>query len=285
MAQPVKQVINRIRSVENIRKISSAMEMVSIAKLNRTEKFLYPARIHMKQADSFFRNCAGSGNLSHSPLAHNQAKGAADTVLVITSDNGLCGAYNSNVIRFAEEFFSSKGRDRFNLIVIGKKGFSYFKKAGVHIIESYLDLNGRYREDLVRQIHRNIISAFLFNKAACVYAIYSHFENALTHKPCLEQILPVENKYELLTQPIFEPDAAYVVRKFLPEYVFYRLRLIFLESFTCEHASRAFAMQLATDNAKELLEGLVLLKNKMRQATITQDIMEIISSAEALKGH
>jgi len=284
MPQSIKQIKNRIRSVENSKKVTSAMQMISVAKLNRMESRLFNMRPYALRLESIMYNLASlSPDL---PLEYFKKDPVRDRILfcVITSDSGLCGAYNQNIIHAAEEFLINNGADRLGLVLVGQKGLNYFRKSGAKIINSYVGLNAKFSQTVCDQITAQLIQIFLSGKASSVYLAYTSFENSIIQKPVIERLLSIEPKKLKPTEYIAEPDLKSILNDLVPQYLLVKMRLVFLEAFTSEHAARTVAMKTATDNAKELLEALVLLRNKVRQAGITQDILEISSSVEALRG-
>jgi F-type H+-transporting ATPase subunit gamma len=203
---------------------------------------------------------------------------------LITSDGGLCGSYNDNIIEVAEKFIIDSGAERVSLICVGKKGFNYFKRNDIKILNSYVGLNGRYLDKVSTEVTNELVDTFVSNRACQIYVAYTHFQSALIHKPRIEKFLNIERNITSRVEYILEPDLKGILGEILPNYISMKFKLMLMEAFTAEHSARTLAMKSATDNAKELLESLVLLRNKVRQANITQEIMEIISSSEALKG-
>ncbi|MDD5561809.1 MAG: ATP synthase F1 subunit gamma [Candidatus Omnitrophica bacterium] len=284
MLQSIKQIKSRIRSVENSKKVTSAMQMISVAKLNQTQSKLFSLRPYALKLEGLMHNLAC---LPHSlPLEYFKNNGARDNsvLCVITSDNGLCGVYNQNVIRAAEEFLEDSGRDKVSLILIGQKGLNYFRKSGVKIMNSYVGLNARFSQGVCDKITAQLIQVFLSGEAGSVFLAYSSFGNSIIQTALVEQFLSIKPKNLKPVEYIAEPNLKNILAGLVLQYLVVKMRLVFLEAFTCEHAARTVAMKTASDNAKELLEGLVLLRNKVRQAGITQDILEIASSVEALRG-
>ncbi|MCX5706799.1 MAG: ATP synthase F1 subunit gamma [Candidatus Omnitrophica bacterium] len=284
MVQTLKQIKNRIRSITSTRKVTSAMEMIAVNKLNRMSGTLSNLRpFALKLESLFYRLIQGREDIKNPFLARREP--VKNTLLcVFTSDNGLCSVYNNNVIRAAEEFIRKTRREKVKLVVIGKKGFSYFKNRGFSILYSYIGLNGRYSLKISDEITTKLCDIFLSGEADEVYLAYTYFYNAAVLKPTVVKFLEIKPQEEQKIDYIFEPDIKGILEKLIPEYISTKMRLVILEAFTSEHASRAVAMKKATDNAEELLGKLVLLRNKVRQANITREILEIISSAEALKG-
>ncbi|MFA5063284.1 MAG: ATP synthase F1 subunit gamma [Candidatus Omnitrophota bacterium] len=284
MIQSLKTIKNRIRSTENTEKVTAAMEMVSVAKLNKSEKSLLAIRPFVLNLDSIIRNLIGSEPLSTHTFLEPKIQTDRICLCVITSDSGLCGVYNNEVIRKAESFINSYGREKTGLVCVGRKGFNYFKKNNFKVTNAYVGLNGRFSDKVCVEIMNDLTEPFISGKVSQVYICYTHFKTALVCEQKVEKFLNIECDSQNKTNYILEPNKDLILNEILPKFISMKLRLIILESFTAEHSSRTVAMKAATDNAKELLQGLILLRNKVRQANITQEILEIISSSEALKG-
>lgn len=283
MIQSLKTIKNRIRSIENTKKVTSAMELVSVAKLNRVEKSLLNLRPYVAGLGNIMHNLISSSPKSRHAFLEEKDAGGKICLCLITSDSGLCGVYNNNIIRLSEEFIRERGKDKVSLVCIGRKGFNYFSKQGIGIIRSYLGANGRYSDNLCRQVNERLINLFVSGEAAQVHIAYTHFKTALVHKPTVDKFLNLEKAPQAKRDYILEPGINTILDWLIPKYLYMKLKMVILESFTAEHSARTIAMKSATDNARDLLEGLVMLRNKTRQANITQEIMEIISSSEALK--
>lgn len=285
MSQSLKAIKNRIRSIENTRKVTSAMQMISATKLSRLDGRLVQNRPFARQIESILNNLL-LGRLSGlSPFLEPRPSGERIVLCLITADNGLCGVYNNNVIACAEDFIKRRGKDKVKLVIVGKKGWNYFKNYRENILHSYLGLNGRYSDKVCDEILNNLTNLFLSKQADEIYFAYTRFKNALTNQVVTEKFLNIDIKPgEQKNEYIIEPNITRVMAELIPEYLSGRVRLALLEAFTSEHASRLVAMRTATENAKDLLNSLVLLRNKVRQAGITREIIEIVSAAEALKG-
>ena len=284
MSQSIKQIKNRIRSVENTKKVTGAMQMIAVAKLNRIEDALFALRPYAVKLENLMHDLAGSSQKSLSEYFKQNFKQGDVALCIITSDNGLCGAYNQNIIRLVEEFLKKNGADKVKLILIGQKGLTYFRPKPVEIINSYVGLNARFEQSVCDKITLELSQLFLSGKVDSVYLAYTYFANSIIQRATLERFLSIEPKKVRPIEYIADPDLKNILADLIPRYLKIKLQLVILEAFTSEHAARIVSMKTATDNAKELLEGLVLLRNKVRQAGITQDILEITSSFEALKG-
>jgi len=284
MPLPIKQIKNRIRSVENSKKVTSAMQMISVAKLNRMQNRLFSMRPYALELERLMYNLVSlSPDLSLDYFKKTNGRGNL-VLCIVTSDSGLCGVYNQNIIHAAEEFLRNNDAGRVSLVLVGQKGLNYFRKSGVKIINSYVGLNAKFSQAVCDKITTELIQVFLSGQASSVYLAYTSFENSIIQKAAIEQLLSIAPKKLKPIEYIAEPDLKNILAGLIPQYLLAKMQLVFLEAFTSEHAARTVAMKTATDNAKDLLEGLVLLRNKVRQAGITQDILEITSSVEALRG-
>ena len=278
------QIKNRIRSISNTQKVTSALEMISVSKLNRIDKALFSLRPYLSEMERILNNLINSKDKISHPFIGTKTESSKLGLCVITSDSGLCGVYNSNIIRLADEFVKNYGKDKIKLILIGKKGFNYFKKENASILNAYLGLNGRYSSQVCDEITKYLTDIYLSGQVDEIRVAYTHYKTALILKPEIEKFLNIETNEAEEEEYIYEKSKERVLEEIIPKYISLKMKQFILESFTSEHSARTVAMKTATDNADELLRILTLLRNKVRQANITQEIMEIIASAEALKG-
>ncbi len=295
MVQSLKSIKSRIRGITSTKKLTRAMEMISVSKLKRAENMLNKSRPYFLKIESFLKNIL-SGNIKTAhPWLENRPDKQRVALCLVTSDTGLCGSYNHAVLNTAEEFLKGYKPDNVKLVTFGKKGFSYFNKKGFSISYSYIGLNGRYSAASAEKVAKDLEGLFLSKEVDEVYIAYTHIGDNHRASPVLEKLFNIEYKkggdegscvsiQSGVGGLIFEPSIARVLEELLPVYVFSKMRIAFLNAFTAEHKARAVAMGEATKNARELLEGLILLRNKIRQSNITREIIEVISSAEALKG-
>ena len=284
MTGSLKEIKNRIRSIQSTQKITHAMEMVSIAKLRAVENRLPASRNYFLKIDGLLKDLLGDGFLLKNPLAQERAIKKTIALCVFTSELGLCGVYNDTIIRVAENFINREGRERVLLVAVGRKGFNHFKLRGFNIREKFLELNGRYSKTASSEILQFLTTLFLNKEADEVYVAYAHFETLSKNSPAIEKILnitPVEVKKE--KDFILEPDINGILDELIPLYLSEKIKSIMLNSFASEHSVRMMAMGEATKNADDLLDELFLSRNKLRQANITKEILEIVSSAEALR--
>ena len=284
MAQSIKQIKTRIRSVENTKKVTGAMQMISVAKLNRIQNQLFVLRPYALRLENLMHNLAGLSGENLSAYFKKGSARAPIALCLISSDSGLCGMYNQNIIHSVQEFLEKNNSQKIKLILVGQKGLNYFRTSGMEIWNSYIGLNAKFNQDFCNRITLELSNLFLSGQVSSVYLAYTYFENSLIQKARIEQLLNIQPRTIKPIEYIVEPDFKSMLADLVPRYLKIKMQLVLLESFTSEHASRTVSMKTATDNAKDLLEGLVLFRNKVRQAGITQDILEITSSVEALRG-
>jgi len=285
MIQSLRNIKLRMKSVENTKKITRAMEMVSASKLSRMKNTLYASKPYFSKVETLMRNVLKSADIAaNHPLLKKRPEIKSIAIFVVTSDAGLCGTYNDNMIRLTEEFVNKTGREKVEIIAIGREALNHFKKAGYRISDGHEDLHSRYSVEVASEIAESLKGMFLDGKVDEVYAAYTRFDSTLRHKPVVEKLLNIESQEKGGVEYIAEPDMASLLDELLSWYLHEKIRMIMLNSFTSEHSARMIAMKTATDNAKELMDSLTLLRNKARQTLITKEVIEIASSAEALKG-
>ncbi|MBI3321699.1 MAG: ATP synthase F1 subunit gamma [Candidatus Omnitrophica bacterium] len=284
----LRQIRGRLRSIHSTKQIMRAMQLVSGSKLKRAQGKLVQARTVVKFLDELLhRVLAASPDLDH-PLCKRHEE-APSAVVLFTSDAGLCGSYNTNLIQLAESHVQRDSPHRTRLIAIGKKGHRYFTKRGYPSSAAYLDLAGRPDAKAAETIGRAVMESFLSRRVGAVHVLYSQFFSSTVYRPTLRQWLPVEiprSPDPQITgsdeEYIFEPSAQRVFDDLIPRWALATFQLIMLEAFTSEHSARMIAMKSATDNAEELLRALTRQRNRMRQASITKELSEIVGTAEAL---
>ncbi len=285
MLESLRHIKSRIKGVENTWKVTRAMEMISVSKLRRVQDVLFAARAYFEKMNILLEDLLLSedGDFSH-PFFEERATAGKIAVCVVTSDSGLCGLYNDRILRAAQTYISRMGAEKVKLITVGKKGFSFFKRKGFFVERAFLGLHGRVNSDQLSEISKALRESFLNKEVDEVYVVYTRFEAAMRYRPTVERLFPIERAKGKTTKYFLEPDYESILSELIPFYAAKKLRLELLEAFTSEHSERTVAMRSATDNAKTLMESLVLLRNKVRQASITKEVLEIVSSAEALKG-
>jgi len=300
----LRQIRQSLRSVKSTKQIMRAMQLVSASKLKRAQGRLLQARMVLEFLDGVIARVLASAEQTRgaspeqrrgtaaSDLAHPlcATPEAGESALVIfTSDTGLCGSYNTNLIQLAESHLRRDSARATQIIYIGKKGYRYFTKRGYAAAESHLDLAGRPDPKKSEAIGRSLIERFLSGKVSSVDLLYSRFISSMTYRPTITRWLPIqpetltEGKKAAPEEYIFEPSPGRVFEELLPRWTLAKFQLLMLEAFTSEHSARMIAMKNATDNAETLIGELTTQRNKIRQASITKEISEIVGTAEALK--
>ena len=258
--------------------------MVSASKLSRVKGPFSSMKSYAEALETMLYNLLSDSPTSENSLLKKRANVKNSALCVVTSDTGLCGTYNDNVIRCAEQFLEGlKGRG-VSVIAVGKEGYNYFHKKGFRVARSYPGLYGRYSSATSDRIAGDLADMFMVGEADELYIAYSHFKASLRHTPVIEKLLNIEPRTVVKNYYTFEPNAQIILDRMAFRYILYKVRSILLEAFTAEHSARMLAMKTATDNADDLTEQLTLARNKARQFAITKEVLEIASAAEALKG-
>jgi len=265
--------------------LTKAMKTVSAAKLRRAQEAMLAARPYAGQMRSVLRSLAARANPEDHPLL---ARRGDDRIraLVITSDRGLCGSFNVNIGRAGMSFLEQHRAKQIEMLTVGRKGREYFRRRRVALGErGWVDVLRTLSYTTAVDIARFLIDGYIGEKLDAVYLVYNEFKSAMQQKPVVSQLLPVE-KLDLepgeSDEYIYEPDAASLFEALLPKYVEFQIYHALLESVAAEHAARMTAMDSATRNAGELIDKLTLHMNRVRQAAITTEIIEVVSGAEAL---
>ena len=284
----LKSIRKRIGSVKSTQQITKAMKMVAAAKLRRAQEAAQAARPYAEKLGELLRTVAArAGDIPHPLLAQRETVQTID-VIVVTSDRGLCGGYNSNLIRTAEKLIARHPGITVRLTAVGNKAYSHFRKRPVGVAEEHAHMAGGPDHALAAQIAARVSRDFAAGTTDAVYLVYSHFRSALSQVPTVQQVLPVERLVAeddvAQVDYIYEPDAATLLDRLLRQYITTVIDHAFLEAIASEHGARMTAMENATANASEMINRLTLAMNRARQAAITTELMEIVSGAEALKG-
>lgn len=283
----LKAIRKRVASVQNIQQITKAMKMVSAARLRRAQEAALAARPYAEKLEAILQNLAAqSGEGSHPFLTPRPE--TATTLVLITSDRGLCGGFNSSLVRAAEAFLKEHTDRNVRLVLIGRRGYDHFKRRNVPIDEEHVNLFGRLSADLAHDIGRRAGDRFRAGETDSLYVLYARFRSALVQVPTIDRILPIapaEPQAET-TAPtleyLYEPTPAELVADLLERYVDMLLYRAMLESVASEHGARMTAMDNATNNAVEMIDRLTLDMNRARQAGITRELLEIVATSESL---
>ncbi len=288
----LKSIRNRIRSVKNTQQITRAMKMVSAAKLRRAQDAIMSARPYAEKMEEVLHEVAKLSNEkdAHPLLVERPVKNVE--LVVVTSDRGLCGGFNTNIHRRVHQFLNENCSryQSIKLQTIGRKGNEYFKRRNISVRQDHPGLlqNPSYLD--AEKIATNLSNLFIDGQVDAVWLIYNEFVSAISQKTKLMQLLPINpislvSEQKPTTKTVvgleYEPDANSVLRALLPRYFAYQVWRIILESVASEHGARMSAMDSATDNAADMIQRLSLQYNQTRQAGITKELMEIVSGAEA----
>ena len=282
----LKEIRTRIYSVESTMQITSAMKMVSAAKLKRAQNMIIQLRPYANKLTEMLINLSSS--LNHSDGGKFLQEREINNVLfvTITSNRGLCGGFNANIIKSITVLIRNSYKNcESSILSIGKKSSEYFSKNGYNVVGTYDNLYNEITFDAVSKIAENIMNDFTERKIDKVFLVYNQFKNAATQIIVNENYLPVdfrENKTGKIDDYIFEPSKNKIIKELIPKSLKNQLYKAILDSHAAEHGARMTAMHKATDNASELKDDLKLHYNKARQAAITSEILEIVGGAEAI---
>ncbi|BDG03503.1 ATP synthase F1 subunit gamma [Anaeromyxobacter oryzae] len=288
----LRDIRNRIGSVKSTRQITKAMKMVSAAKLRRAQDAILKTRPYallLEQALGRVAARAAADEAATHPLLAPRVERRAE-VVVVTSDRGLAGGFNSNICRRVQRFLVENG-DRFEeiaLATIGKKGREYFKARRIHARKDFPGVTANLRYEQAEGIAVEYQERFLSGEVDAVFLAYNEFKSAISQKPVVVQLLPIQTAAEAETTGAsidfkYEPSREALLADLLPRHVGMQVWRALLESAASEHGARMSAMESATKNAEEMIAALTLQYNRARQAYVTKELMEIVSGAEALK--
>ena len=284
----LKEIRSRITSVSSTMQITSAMKMVSAAKLKRAQDAITQMRPYANKLSELLQNLSSNLDSSDSSIYSKQREVNNVLIVAITSNRGLCGGFNANIIKKTKLIIEeSYPKAKTSIISIGKKSSEHFKKNGYEVISTHDDLYNEISFSAVSKIAEEIMTVFVNGEYDRVYLVYNQFKNAATQNVMQELFLPVQNENDKTTQKtdyIFEPSQTKIVNSLIPKSLKTQLFKAILDSHASEHGARMTAMHKATDNASELKKDLTLTYNKARQAAITGEILEIVGGAEALNG-
>lgn len=293
MSGALKEVRNRIKSVQSTQQITKAMKMVSAAKLRRAQDAITQMRPYAQKLQEVLSNIVSNndGNIDLALATERNIEKVL--IIVVTSDRGLCGGYNSNLIKLARQVIQDKYSGQFakgnvQILPIGKKGMEHFVKSGFGVVDQFWDIFTGLSFDNVKTAARYAMDAFAKKEIDAVELVYSEFKNAATQRFVAEQFLPVQKLAKdtggKKADFIFEPGKEVLIRELMPKILNTQLFKAVLDANASEHGARMTAMDKASDNANELLKSLKISYNRARQAAITTELTEIVSGAAALNG-
>jgi F-type H+-transporting ATPase subunit gamma len=293
MSGALKEVRNRIKSVQSTQQITKAMKMVSAAKLRRAQDAILQMRPYAQKLQEMLSNIV-SNNDGDTNLALAAERSVEKIlIIVVTSDRGLCGGYNSNLIKLAKQVAKEKygtqlAKGNVKFLPIGKKGYEHFLKNGFAVVDNFWDIFTGLSFEKVQAAAKYAMDSFAAKEFDAVELVYSEFKNAATQRFVDEQFLPVKKSEKKDGQKkadfIFEPGKDVLITELMPKILNTQLFKAVLDANASEHGARMTAMDKASDNANELLKSLKISYNRARQAAITTELTEIVSGAAALNG-
>ncbi len=273
----------RIRSVKSTQQITKAMKMVSAAKLRRAQEAMFAARPYARKMLEVLNDVAARASADAHPLL--EARGHDKVLLVvITGDKGLCGAFNANIIRAATRFVEERRGQGVELAVVGRKVRDAMRRRGYKVRTERVGVFQPLRYTTARELAKELIEAFTSGAADEVYLVYNEFKSVIQQRIVVDRLLPIERQVlapqqQAAVDYIYEPEPAGIFKSLLPRHVEVQVFKALLESQAAEHGARMTSMDAATNNAAEMIDGLTLYMNKVRQAAITKEIIEIVSGA------
>jgi F-type H+-transporting ATPase subunit gamma len=276
----------RIRSVRNTQQITNAMKMVSAAKLRRAQDRVIAARPYGAMLQRVLSNvaaaAAGNDGIAGSPLLRARPERRIQIIL-LTSDRGLAGAFNSNLIKAAQKFIADHRDAQIELELLGRKGRDFFRRRNAVVSGEHIGLFNRPAYADAAEIASKVTGRIVNDEVDAVYLIYNEFKSVLAQNLTVQRILPVEAPPGEPVDYIFEEPVEQLMASLLPKYVAIQIFTAMLETAAAEHAARMTAMDAATSNASEVIDDLTLFMNRVRQASITREIIEVVSGASALE--
>ena len=293
MSGALKEVRTRIKSVQSTQQITKAMKMVSAAKLRRAQDAITQMRPYAQKLQEVLGNIVSSseGELGMDLATERFAEKVL--IIIVTSDRGLCGGYNSNLIKLVktvikDKYAAQQASGNVTILPIGKKGYEHFTKNGYKVIDNYWSIFTGLSFDKVQAAAKYAMDAFANGEFDRVELVFSEFKNAATQQYIAEQFLPIRKTSETVSKVnadfIFEPNKEVLVAELMPKILNTQLYKAVLDGNASEHGARMTAMDKASDNANELLKSLKISYNRARQAAITTELSEIVSGAAALQG-
>lgn len=277
-----RDIRRRIRGVRNMQQITKAMKMVAASKLRKAQEKVIAARPYARQLQEVLARLAqDQADVTHPLLMERPVQRVG--YIIITSDRGLCGGYNTNLIRMTNSSIAEETHD-VGLVAVGRKGRDFYRRGKIEIIAEFVGLGDNPSYGQAKEIAQEVISLYESGELDEVYLLYNEFVSAISQRPTRIKLLPIEKPKQVSnTEYIFEPSAEEILTTLLPKYVETQVFRTLLEGKASEMGAKMTAMGAATDNAKEAIERLTLQLNRARQAAITTEISEIVGGASALE--
>jgi F-type H+-transporting ATPase subunit gamma len=277
----------RIRSVRNTQQITKAMKMVSAAKLRRAQDRVIASRPYGAMLQKMLENVAaaarGDERVAGNPLLREREENRIQLILV-TADRGLAGAFNSNVIKGAQRFMEASRTAQFGIEAVGRKGRDFFRKRNFRLTGDYTGITEKIQYSHAHEVARKVLDRFAKEEIDAVYLIYNEFKSVMTQELRVIRILPVAvPEHRERIEYLYEQPPQELLQTLLPRYVEVEIYRAMIESAAAQQAARMTAMESATSNAGDMIDRLTLYMNRVRQASITREIIEVVSGASALE--
>ncbi len=274
----------RIRSVKNTQQLTKAMKTVAAARLRRAQERVFSARPYALQ----LRNVLGNLTVRIENIAHPLLDIRPEErilFVIVTADRGLCGAFNSNIMRVAQSFMREHSGQTLSLAMVGRKGRDFFRRRGFKIRSEFVNIFSRLDYGHAKDISENVVLAYSNAEVDAAYVVYNEFKSVIQQRVVVEKLLPLSRSELRETEPqrdyIFEQPPQEIFNRLLPRYVEIQIYRALLESAASEHGARMASMDTASRNAGEMIDMLTLNMNRIRQAAITREIIEVVSGAGA----
>jgi F-type H+-transporting ATPase subunit gamma len=282
----LRDIRTRIRSVKNTQQLTYAMKLVSATKLRRAQERILSARPYARRMLQVLNSLAARANPEGHPLLARRGDGRVELV-VVTADRGLCGGFNANIVKAALEEMGRREGQHLTLTLVGKKGRDFFRRRRVSVRRELVDIFRNVTYAHAADLARELIDGYVARNLDAVYLVYNEFKSAIQQRVVTEKLLPIEQLALEGPGPptdyIYEPGEKELFDRLLPKHVEIQVYRALLESAASEQGARMAAMDSATNNAADMIESLTLNMNKVRQAGITKEILEVVSGAAALE--
>jgi len=274
----------RIRSVKSTQQITKAMKMISAAKLRRAQEAIFAARPYARRMLQVLNSLATRAEKDAHPLLMEHA-GHRVMLVVITADKGMCGAFNTNIIRQATRFLDARDAREVELGLVGRKGRDHFRRRSYRVRSEHVGIFQALEFPVAQKLARQLIEIYTSGDVDEIHLVYNEFKSIVQQRVLVEQLLPIQpielSEEELALDYLYEPEPARIFEHLVPKHVEIQVWRALLESAAAEHGARMAAMDSATKNAGEMIDDLTLYMNKVRQAAITREIIEVVSGAGA----
>jgi F-type H+-transporting ATPase subunit gamma len=280
------EIRRRIRSVKSTQQLTKAMKMVAAAKLRRAQERIFAARPYAAALREVLTSVATRVDAAKHPLLQSRDENKV-LLVVVTADKGLCGAFNSNVLRATTNAIAEHKWQSVELLPIGRKALDFFKRRDIPIRADSANAMQALSLPVAAKIAEHIVGEFISEKIDAVYAVYNEFKSIIAQRVVLERLLPIERAWDEVGTEVdylYEPGPQQILSDLLPKHLEFQLYRILLESAAAEQGARMTAMEAASKNAAEVIGHLTLTYNRIRQASITKEIIEIVSGAAAQEG-